>query len=101
MPAQHAHTAGPWHIERDMTRGEPFLWSVRDAQGGLVFFGMEEEVARLIAAAPAMLAALEPFVAFRTARKPGKFRDPIGEHFTAEDFERLRAAIALAKGEQP
>ena len=35
------------------------LWTVEDANGSVVFFGMDESVARLIAAAPELLAALK------------------------------------------
>jgi len=35
------------------------LWTVEDAQGGIVFFGMEKDVAHLFAAAPEMLEVLK------------------------------------------
>lgn len=35
------------------------LWTIEDTKGAIVFFGMEENVARLIAAAPELLEALK------------------------------------------
>ena len=48
-----------WTARRDDSGGKPGLWSVTDASGAIVFFGMHEDRARLFAAAPEMLAALK------------------------------------------
>lgn len=56
MNATAKHT--PWTVRRDDSGGEIGLWSVIDANGNIVFFGMEEDRAHLFAAAPEMREAL-------------------------------------------
>lgn len=78
MSAEHT-----WTVERDDSGGEPGLWSVRDAAGGLVFFGMSEDVARLFSAAPDMLEALKYLVqqdddAIAAHGKPGANLNGVG-----------------------
>ena len=46
----------PWKAVAEQDDEPPYLWSVLDSQDNLVFFGMDEEVARLFAAAPDLLA---------------------------------------------
>ncbi len=86
------HTLGPWHI--GMKPG-PMVYGglgeqVADCRGcGL---GESRHNARLIAAAPEMLAALEGCIHHNDAVKP-QYKIP-------ESLERqIRAAIAKAKGE--
>ena len=38
--------------------------------------------------------ALEPFSAFRTPDHPGRYSDPVGDHFRPEAFEAARAAMS-------
>lgn len=52
----------PWTARRDDSGGEPGLWSVIDTSGAVVFFGMPEKVARLLAGAPDMLTTLKAVV---------------------------------------
>lgn len=44
--------------------------------------------------------ALKPFAAFRTPDQPGRYSDPIRDHFRPEAFEAARAALS-ASGDQP
>jgi hypothetical protein len=86
------HTPGPWHVE---VYNEGRNMDIQDAQGRGV---LTKENARLIAAAPDLLAALEDMVealALDRLEDGGQFIcEAYGEHFTA-----ARAAIAKARGE--
>lgn len=44
------------------------LWTVVDTNGGIVFFGMDEDCARLFAAAPEMYEALSDLLKIRSGR---------------------------------
>ena len=48
----------PWTASRDYSGGEVGLWSVLNSAGEVVFFGMSESVARVIAAAPDLYSEL-------------------------------------------
>jgi hypothetical protein len=84
------HTPGPW----TMTRAHlPYL--ILDAFGGLVADTYDEADARLIAAAPELLEALE--YAFNIY---GRFGAVVNEpHKPGEWIEQARAAIAKAQRE--
>ena len=81
---QATHTPGPWRVEDGQT-----IWSGEELVGAAGRIGMPMEAnARLIAAAPEMLAALE--WAVETADT---------EQYDADWYAAARAAIAKAKGE--
>lgn len=99
----HTHTPGPWQIEfwndssRPSRRDTPVITTGRDAIGELFNLwdedGEDREVerlanARLIAAAPEMLAALEGLLADKY------LADPIN----ADRMGKARAAVAKVKG---
>jgi len=95
----HKHTPGEWHV------GGPHKCTIYDKFGQRLANSFEGVMAaqrtdsecaanaRLIAAAPELLEALEPF-AHATLTHTGQV---IG--LTREDFERALAAIAKATGE--
>jgi hypothetical protein len=93
-----AHTPGPWVTTCRKTGGD---WELHDPTGRCVGTAVEMDDARLIAAAPDLLAAL--YVTSNCA--------PITAHlatladdaeitlgFTAADIRQIRAAIAKAEG---
>lgn len=84
-----AHTPGPWTIEfRD---SDYPMWQVMGNIGGepvVVADQLEQEDARLIAAAPVLLEALEAIVA--------SYDNRVSIAFVIVD--KARAAIAQAKG---
>jgi hypothetical protein len=97
-----SHTPGPWTpVIADGKRGWMGIWEVKSvpdldfAHHSVVSEkeGLSEEDARLIAAAPAMLEALNALVTehFAAVYAPGEVR--------AKQWEDARAAIALATGE--
>ncbi len=99
-PAACGHTPGPWRY----CPASEAVWS--DARPDKIckaFDTCEEDAAnaRLIAAAPALLAALEPFAELCDSAKCAD----MGEHeaasfvISAESMRRARAALALAKGD--
>jgi hypothetical protein len=84
------HTDGPWHITKENTAQHFFTFiKVRDAHDGVIA-GMhvnDEANARLIAAAPDLLAALKKVLTMTEGVAPlGSFG------------EQARAAIAKAEG---
>lgn len=83
------HTPGPWitRYSDDAPSGEP-LFSV-DSQSNTVCAGAMESDARLIAAAPALLEALQLLMS-----------DPARKGLLADTVMTARAAIAAATGEQ-
>ena len=97
------HTPGPWHIFTTLN-GVPIISSVRGAvavtratenNAG----GIEKANARLIAAAPELLAALKyarTCIAYCRRRHPDAQK---GDGIPAEVF--IDAAIAKAEGKQP
>lgn len=84
--------SAPWVARQDLSGGESAdtaLWSVIDADDQIVFFGMDMDRARLIAAAPDMLAAL-------------KCAHGVIDHDRAPlTIQRIRAAIAKAESQTP
>ena len=103
------HTSGPWHV-RDFDGSQ---WSI-DASGDMTVaqalqlrplaFDMKQEErtanARLIAAAPKLLEALQsilPFIPVTSAEEGGA--SAYSENVRAAD--KVRAAIARATGETP
>lgn len=89
----------PWTTRRDDSGGELGLWSVIDSAGAIVFFGLEEDRARLIAATPDLLDALKSLVGDveeyerinNLAPNPGRKRCWIS-------VDQAHAAIAKAEG---
>ena len=105
------HTPGPWHTTHKDYGDEWWFGGrgegqciVEDASGEMiaVYGGHDEANARLIAAAPDLLAALveaEPLLVAlieRVKRAPGG-----DETYTLGVLADIRAAVARAKGEQP
>lgn len=80
-----AHTPGPWHYEKAYHESRYFVGSETHFDLAVV---ADEPDARLIAAAPALLEALEAMV---TGAPPRYI--PFGE------LDKARAAIRAAKGE--
>lgn len=80
------------------------LWTVEDANGGIVFFGMEEDRAKLFAAAPELLEALRAVkkIVDDAAERPTGFL--VADFQTAtypnsrDAYDGLCAAIAKAEG---
>ncbi len=108
--SKKAHTPGPWRIERGKKYGDFLIWSARGETEVSSHWiatlkcescpAQEEANARLMAAAPDMLEALEPFV-------------EVYEHFIGDDadedqnrtisipvkaFRRASAALSKATG---
>ena len=96
----HKHTPGPWE-QADAFGVTPTGTSVKAASDNYLvasctgYYGRDGAVAnaRLIAAAPELLEALEPF-AHATLTRSGQV---VG--LMREDFERALAAIVKATGE--
>lgn len=96
------HTPGPWTVEDGHTQrdsGGIRYWQITDGQDAIAcnqfcYAGSSPEVnaanARLIAAAPDLLAALEMMIA--------DFADYPASERPCLAFDRARAAIARAKG---
>jgi hypothetical protein len=96
------HTPGPWHV----TNGTPVpaqYYDIRDDCGDVLCRTnsntprpISTANARLIASAPALLAALEKILEGDTAgwRETWSFADVIQEH-----YKIARAALQLARGE--
>lgn len=85
------HTPGPWSVEKDGSaehRNEANV--INGADGTMIVYGQVNDAdARLIAAAPELLEALQAFPGFT-------------DDATAGDawLEKMRAAITKATGEQ-
>lgn len=94
------HTPGPWQITKDTTRGEFVTYTkVRDGHDGViaVMHINEDANARLIAAAPELLAALEAI----TKAYVELVESDYAPRWNAENDSEVisaRAAIAKAKG---
>lgn len=82
------HTKGPWHAVR--TPESPYFdWYVR---GKRFSVGLDHEAdARLISAAPELLAALQCCIGSLSVVSPGGDEDP--------DVQRAKKAVAKALGE--
>ena len=100
------HTPGPWSSRAFGTRGEdgPSCFRISGPDGEVAdTFGYSERDsanARLIAAAPALLAALKR----AKAREPRCLRDQVGASSSGDCncvTCAIDAAIALAEGRQP
>jgi len=92
------HTPGPWQImTRDSVGDNIFTESKPHRRIANTYGDAEEYIAnaRLIAAAPDLLAALERIVAKYEAAPDG----PLGCGFVNGDFFAARAAITKARGE--
>lgn len=92
------HTPGPWTVKViDTISDEPAYWHITDTHGGVV--GDVQSVnaadARLIAAAPDLLAALKH--ALERFEAIPDHRDEIGVYRKAAQM--ARAAIAQAEGD--
>ena len=96
----HAHTPGPWRYEYDnMGNGGFHEWyniETKDEHIGRhdrhIGRVDKEADARLIAAAPALLMALENLTVIKRLDDGGVVIGPVG-------WEQTRAAIAAAKGD--
>lgn len=93
-----AHTPGPWHLINSVCVGGPIEPGWEEAGTGIAHCGMrartQEEAAanaRLIAAAPDMLAAIEAFV--------GAW-DRGDTHDGHEALGMAKSALTKARGEQ-
>lgn len=94
----------PWVALRDDSGGEIGLWSVVDAQGHVVFFGMDEATARLFAAAPELITSLKWMVEHDDTNDGDT---PLEDHggrtwneinaYWIDGVNRARAAIAKAE----
>lgn len=97
------HTPGPWRVSK--LGGEPMVYGPQGAQivnmrDALVFADENEANARLIAAAPELLAVLQSFVN-AWAEQIDKDKEVNGSDavdFIAGYLDDARAAIAKAKG---
>lgn len=86
------HTPGPWHCGQESVDPE---WWIVTIKGGLIIANVnahfrQEANARLIAAAPDILAALRECEAFCKGHQETPEK--------AARYERVRAAIAKAEG---
>jgi hypothetical protein len=88
------HTPGPWTIEYETEGGEPYDDGVRiDSLEGPVAFNVIDCSARLIAAAPEMLAALRELVHYdEGSSEQGSYG--------YEVLSRCKAVIAKAEGRE-
>lgn len=93
-----SHTPGPWTTSD--TQGLAAGTRVIRARDGTWIGDVTRDDARLIAAAPELLEALELLVAWVPAGASSDIRfDAIAGGVFARDGERARTAIAKAKGE--
>jgi hypothetical protein len=86
MPRNYHHTPGPWSVEPETATGHLFVFTAR---GGILVQTdrrNREHDARLIAAAPDLLAALEALLAHRECPT------------ASPEAAAARAAIAEARG---
>lgn len=86
-----------WTVRRDDSGDEIGLWSVIDANENIVFFGMEEDRARLFAAAPELLSVAKECLEL------AKLAESLCGCRGDDDYvwgiqERLNATIARAEG---
>ena len=89
------HTPGPWHIGAPPPNGERTISTEKGLMVSVATTGLGVPTlanARLIAAAPDLLQALEAFIAVA-----GDY--PEMEEFASPEMRMARAAIAKAKGE--
>lgn len=87
------HTPGPWHVEPPAA-SRP-TWHVSDGSRAIAISIRSDANARLIAAAPDMLAALQAVL----GRGYCEQRHPAGQDFVDKvAVAKVRAAIAKATG---
>lgn len=93
MAANTKHTAGPWAAIPQNPRGT--FWQVQsEKEAESITIGASEQNAKLIAAAPDLLAALESVLSFKYPQwETGKWDD-------LAPVKQARAALAKAKGIQ-
>lgn len=112
MATETKHTPGPWMAQAWSDADGSHLAAIRDASGNLVLgvgqspqppdsLAVSEANARLIAAAPALLAALEAEQAFRREVVLPTLTGRLNTGRAHTLGRRTAAAIALAKGEEP
>ncbi|MFY2945848.1 hypothetical protein ACOTJB_23805 [Achromobacter xylosoxidans] len=97
------HTPGPWRYEAGRDGRPPYV--IRRTEGGFVVVGMtadrQEADARLIAAAPELLEALQKLLDLQVAKKELEYLDKgIGTKTPNAAWLEARAAVAKARGEQ-
>ena len=93
------HTDGPWHITKDKTAHQfVTLTKVRDSHEGViaVMHVNEDANARLISAAPDLLAALKQ--AYDTLGWAQHFLSHANKQAIPDTLEIISAAIAKAEG---
>ncbi|MFY2570157.1 hypothetical protein [Achromobacter ruhlandii] len=94
------HTRGPWRYEPGRDGRPPYV--IRRTEGGFVVVGMtadrQEADARLIAAAPELLEALDTVVFWYGKRGPDDNLLPIDRQ--EDEIAKAMRAVAKAKGEQ-
>jgi hypothetical protein len=101
---EKTHTPGPWYVrEQDDidAEGNGYVWAVKGESHGSYIqnpgHANSEANARLMAAAPEMLKALEELLDL-TALMPNS-DDAVNDPELEPALERARAAIAKAQGE--
>lgn len=91
------HTPGPWLaiVTETTGNGNPAIWDIACKNGGIIAesIGHNQADARLIAAAPDLLSALNRFVDCMTENENG-------EKLYADWLSIARAAIAKAEGDK-
>lgn len=103
-----SHTPGPWTTESAPHRAwvasvghnsdDPQIWTERQAKSGESYeWGDKKADARLIAAAPDLLEALE-WAMTKLARPDARSTHASGPYPYLEKYDAARAAIAKAKG---
>ncbi len=88
------HTPGPWYIQDDLIRGD--YGYVADINGGLI----NEANARLIAAAPELLAALQIAHEEMVDLQPFEDEDTTGQATWHAKIRQIAEAIAKAEGRE-
>lgn len=102
-PARTAHTPGPWTVLEGMPDGGgiaigPILESIGGPHAIVTFNGGESEAnARLIAQAPALLAALHRALAMRTLPKGAWTKEETVRSWSAWEADAIQL-IARAEG---
>jgi hypothetical protein len=95
MATETAHPT-PWTAHPDEDDDPDFMWTVTDANGGVVFFGMDRTVAQVFAAAPDLLAALKATLAKYTQLADS---GDCGFWNSCEELHVIAARAAIAKAE--
>lgn len=97
------HTPGPWEIARNRTSIVEIGPCVADGYAGALWLDVQEADARLIAAAPELLEALELLFGTNAMHSVCRHEDAdvfgrVKGTWGAKAEEKARAALAKAKG---